>query len=129
MLLVSLIDGAKKLHVNILLHLGEIGYYVLNSSYYASRLLLGRISILTKTELGRFCIEHQRISLEPIYVARTLLKISDIVLHLSSQFFVRIERVIYIIARDHSFSTYAKFSEKLTFIIPWYTLVRVRIRG
>ena len=30
--------------------------------------------------------------------------------------------------RDHSFSTYAKFSEKLTFLTPWYA-VRVRIRG
>ena len=30
---------------------------------------------------------------------------------------------------DHPFSTYAKFSEKLTFLTPWYTHVRVRIRG
>ena len=27
-------------------------------------------------------------------------------------------------SRDHSFSTYAKFSEKLTFLTPWYTHVR-----
>ena len=26
--------------------------------------------------------------------------------------------------RDHLFSTYAKFSEKLTFLIPWYAHVR-----
>ena len=31
--------------------------------------------------------------------------------------------------RAHSFSTYAKFSEKLTFLTPRYTHVRVRIRG
>ena len=31
--------------------------------------------------------------------------------------------------RDHSFSTYVKFSEKLTFFTPWYVHVRVRIRG
>ena len=31
--------------------------------------------------------------------------------------------------RDHSFSTYAKFSEKLTFLAPWYAHVRVRIKG
>ena len=30
---------------------------------------------------------------------------------------------------DHSFSTYAKFSEKLIFLTPWYAHVRVRIRG
>ena len=30
---------------------------------------------------------------------------------------------------DHSFSTYAKFSEKLTFLTPWYAHVSVRIRG
>ena len=30
---------------------------------------------------------------------------------------------------DHSFSTYAKFSEKLTFLTPWYAHVRVHIRG
>ena len=29
----------------------------------------------------------------------------------------------------HPFSTYAKFSEKLTFLTPWYAYVRVRIRG
>ena len=31
--------------------------------------------------------------------------------------------------RDHPFSTYAKFSEKLTFLTPWYWYVRVCIRG
>ena len=31
--------------------------------------------------------------------------------------------------RDHPFSTCAKFSEKLTLLTPWYTHVRVRIRG
>ena len=31
--------------------------------------------------------------------------------------------------RDHSFRTCAKFSEKLTFLSPWYANVRVRIRG
>ena len=30
---------------------------------------------------------------------------------------------------DHSFSTYAKFLEKLTSLTPWYAHVRVRIRG
>ena len=34
------------------------------------------------------------------------------------------------VPRNHSFSTYAKFSEKkLTFITPWYAHVRVRSRG
>ena len=31
--------------------------------------------------------------------------------------------------RDHPLSTYAKFSEKLTFLTPWYVHVRVYIRG
>ena len=31
--------------------------------------------------------------------------------------------------RDHPFSTYAKFSEKLTFVTPRYAHVRVRIMG
>ena len=31
--------------------------------------------------------------------------------------------------RDHSFSTFAKFSKKLTFFTPWYIHVWVRIRG
>ena len=31
--------------------------------------------------------------------------------------------------RGHPLSTYAKFSEKLTFLTPWYIQVRVRIRG
>ena len=31
--------------------------------------------------------------------------------------------------RHHPFSTPAKFSEKLTFLIPWYAQIRVRIRG
>ena len=30
---------------------------------------------------------------------------------------------------DHSFCTYGKFLENLIFITPWYTHVRVRIRG
>ena len=30
---------------------------------------------------------------------------------------------------DHPLSTYAKFSEKLTFLSPWYAHVLVRIRG
>ena len=29
----------------------------------------------------------------------------------------------------HPLSTYAKFSEKLTFLTPWYAHIRVRIRG
>ena len=28
--------------------------------------------------------------------------------------------MLFLIFRDHSFSTYAKFSTKLTFLIPWY---------
>ena len=31
--------------------------------------------------------------------------------------------------RAHPLSTYAKLSEKLTFLTPWYVHVRVRIRG
>ena len=31
--------------------------------------------------------------------------------------------------RDHSFSAYAQFSEKLTFLTPGYARARVRIRG
>ena len=31
--------------------------------------------------------------------------------------------------RDHLFSTYAKFLEKLTFLTPWYAHELVRIRG
>ena len=31
--------------------------------------------------------------------------------------------------RDHSVSTYAKFSEKLTFLTPGYAHIRVRISG
>ena len=31
--------------------------------------------------------------------------------------------------RGHPLSTYAKFSEKLTFLTPWHAHVRVRIRG
>ena len=30
---------------------------------------------------------------------------------------------------SHPLSTYAKFSEQLTFLTPWYVHVRVRIRG
>ena len=30
---------------------------------------------------------------------------------------------------DHSFSTFAQFSEKITFLTPWYAHVGVRIRG
>ena len=33
------------------------------------------------------------------------------------------------IAGDHLFSTYIKFSEKITFRTPWYVHVRVRIMG
>ena len=33
------------------------------------------------------------------------------------------------VLRDHSFTTYAKLSEKLTFRTPWYAHIRVRIRG
>ena len=36
--------------------------------------------------------------------------------------------VLYFI-RAHSFCTYAKISEKLTFLTPWYTHARVQIRG
>ena len=31
--------------------------------------------------------------------------------------------------RGHLLRTYAKFSEKLIFLTPWYAHVRVRIRG
>ena len=31
--------------------------------------------------------------------------------------------------RDHSFSKYAKFSQKVTFLTPWYASVRVQIMG
>ena len=31
--------------------------------------------------------------------------------------------------KGHPLSTYTKFSEKLTFLTPWYAHVRVRIRG
>ena len=31
--------------------------------------------------------------------------------------------------KGHPFGTYAKFSEKLTFLTPWYAHVRVRIKG
>ena len=31
--------------------------------------------------------------------------------------------------RDHSFITFAQYSEKLTILTPWYALVRMRIRG
>ena len=31
--------------------------------------------------------------------------------------------------RNHPFSAYAKCSEKLTFLTPWYAHVRMRIRG
>ena len=31
--------------------------------------------------------------------------------------------------RDHSFSTFAQYSERLTILTPWYALVRMRIRG
>ena len=34
-----------------------------------------------------------------------------------------------LLLRGHPLSTYAKFSEKLTFLTPWYAHVRVRIRG
>ena len=30
---------------------------------------------------------------------------------------------------DISFITFAKFSEKLTYLTPWYAHVRVRLRG
>ena len=33
-----------------------------------------------------------------------------------------------IIPKDYSFDMYAKVSEKLTFITPWYLHLRVRIR-
>ena len=33
------------------------------------------------------------------------------------------------IIRGHPLSTFAKFSEKLTFLIPWYAHVRVCLRG
>ena len=33
------------------------------------------------------------------------------------------------VKRDHSFDTYAKFSEKVTFLTPWYAQVRLHIRG
>ena len=32
------------------------------------------------------------------------------------------------IVRDYLFSTFAKFSKKLTILTPWYAHVRVRIR-
>ena len=31
--------------------------------------------------------------------------------------------------RDHSFSAFAKFPKKLTYLTPWYAHVRLRIRG
>ena len=34
-----------------------------------------------------------------------------------------------VLQNDHPFSTYAKFFEKLTFLTPWYTHVRARIRN
>ena len=34
-----------------------------------------------------------------------------------------------LLLKNHSFSTYIKFLEKLTFLTSWYTYVRVRIMG
>ena len=43
---------------------------------------------------------------------------------------VNLHLVLYTVnIRGHPLSTYAKFSEKLTFLTPWYAHVRVRIRG
>ena len=38
------------------------------------------------------------------------------------------ETFVSLCARDHLFSTYAKFTVKLTFVTPWHAHVRVRIR-
>ena len=46
--------------------------------------------------------------------------------HLSFRSSLGINREL--LHRGHPLSTYAKFSEKLTFLIPWHAYVRVRIR-
>ena len=38
-------------------------------------------------------------------------------------------RVRFVLFCSHPLSTYAIFSEKLTFLTPWYANVRVRVRG
>ena len=44
--------------------------------------------------------------------------------------FVALQKFLYTFQRrDHSFSTYAKFPEKLTFLTHGYAHVRVLIRG
>ena len=40
-----------------------------------------------------------------------------------------LEKGVKFLLGGHPFSTYAKFSEKLTFLTPWYAHVRARIRG
>ena len=37
-------------------------------------------------------------------------------------------KLYFLPSRVHPFSTYTKFSEKLTFLTPWYAHIRVRIR-
>ena len=47
----------------------------------------------------------------------------------SSSSMGKVEYFNHHIVRGHPFSTYAKFSENLTFLTPWYAHVRVRISG
>ena len=42
---------------------------------------------------------------------------------------VNFEQAFTHLVRGHLFSTYAKFSEKLTFLTPWYAHVCARIKG
>ena len=49
-------------------------------------------------------------------------------------FFYIVHEAVYLLMNwqersDHLFSPFAKFSEKLTFLFPWYADLRVRIRG
>ena len=58
-----------------------------------------------------------------------MLKPRDIVFafaKIASFFFLRL---LFICMWNHSFSTFAEFSKKLTFLTPSYANVRVRIRG
>ena len=49
-------------------------------------------------------------------------------LHLSCSYNKSL-RITLNLYRNHPLNTYAKFSEKLTFLTPWYAHVRARIRG
>ena len=97
-------------------------------------------SIILSNKSAYFCLLNEaywkKLFGESMSLLNTLFKIFNTVISLFGNVISRCQKEKFLTLllsrqylRHHSFRTYATFSEKLTFLTPWYEHVQVCIRG